>query len=234
MLWLLPLFAVGIASQVASAVVYLLAQHAGVTVDFQSQSILTVLVFGVGVDYALLLIARYREELRRHADRHTGPWPRRCAARSRDRRLGRHREPRPALPARRRPAGHPRPGPGRRGGRAGRHGGMTTLLPALVVLFGRWVFWPFVPRTRPGAERPPRLAGHRHRVGRSRGGWVVTAAALLALTGGIGSLSIGLPGDESFTKEVGSVTGQHLIEEHYPPGSASPAQILAAPDRPTA
>jgi putative drug exporter of the RND superfamily len=69
-LWLIPLLCVLLASQLASAVVYLLARLGGLTVDFQSQSILTVLVFGVGVDYALLLIARYREELRRHRDRH--------------------------------------------------------------------------------------------------------------------------------------------------------------------
>jgi len=39
-------------------------------VNAQSSFILTVLVFGAGTDYALLVIARYREELRRHADRH--------------------------------------------------------------------------------------------------------------------------------------------------------------------
>ena len=70
--------------------VYLLARHAGLTVDFQSQSILTILVFGVGVDYALLLIARYREELRRHADRHQAmAWALRRSFAA-DRRVGRH------------------------------------------------------------------------------------------------------------------------------------------------
>ena len=51
-------------------VIYFLAKYAGLTVNGQSQGILTVLVIGAGTDYALLLVARYREELRRHEDRH--------------------------------------------------------------------------------------------------------------------------------------------------------------------
>src|SRR6202000_2143444 len=54
----------------AEALIYLLAAHAGLTVNAQTAGILDVLVFGAGTDYALLLTARYREALRTHADRH--------------------------------------------------------------------------------------------------------------------------------------------------------------------
>ena len=232
-LWLLPLLAVGVASQVASAVVYLLARYAGLTVDFQSQSILTILVFGVGVDYALLLIARYREELRRHARPAPGDGLGAAPLVRRDRRVGRDGRARPALPARRRPAGHPRPGSGLRGRRRRRvrchddaAAGAGRAVRALGVLAVRartvgeaadeHRVWR---RIAAGVGRSPRLV------------WLVTAAALLALTGGIGSLGLGLPGDKSFTKEVGSVTGQHLIEAHYAAGTASPALVIAAAAR---
>ena len=52
------------------AVIYLLAAHAGLVVNAQSAGILDVLVFGASTDYALLIVARYREELRRHDRRH--------------------------------------------------------------------------------------------------------------------------------------------------------------------
>jgi RND superfamily putative drug exporter len=69
-LWLLPVISAGVALTAAQAVIYLLTQHANLTVNRQSEDILFVLVIGASTDYALLLIARYREELRRHADRH--------------------------------------------------------------------------------------------------------------------------------------------------------------------
>ncbi|MGY0007837.1 MMPL family transporter [Micromonospora sp. I033] len=234
-LWLIPLVAVAVANQLAGAVVYLLARHAGLAVDFQSQTILTVLVFGVGVDYALLLIARYREELRRHADRHAAMAValRRSAgavcASAATVAVGLLCLLAADLPATR------GLGPVGAVGIAAALLAMTTLLPAVLVLCGRWLFWPFVPRYAPGADTRDHAADHGvwRRIaglvaGRPRAVWLGTAAALAALTLGIGNLSLGLPDDESFTSEVGSITGQRLIAAHYPGGSAAPAEILAA------
>src|SRR5690606_28869879 len=70
-LWIIPLLSIGVAMVLSQAAIYLLGKHADLPVDGQSGGILPILVFGVGTDYALLLIARYREELHLHADRHT-------------------------------------------------------------------------------------------------------------------------------------------------------------------
>ncbi|GIG93380.1 MMPL family transporter [Plantactinospora endophytica] len=69
-LWLLPVLCAGLALVAAQAVVYLLARYGQLTVTADSSAILTILVFGAATDYGLLLIARYREELRRHRDRY--------------------------------------------------------------------------------------------------------------------------------------------------------------------
>ena len=67
--WVIPFFTVLLAEGASRGVGYLLAE-AGVTINGQSGGILPVLVFGAGTDYALLLVSRYREELRRHEDKH--------------------------------------------------------------------------------------------------------------------------------------------------------------------
>ncbi|MEU4426632.1 MMPL family transporter, partial [Actinoplanes sp. NPDC024001] len=234
-LWLLPLLTAGIASQLASAIVYLLAKHGGLAVDLQSQNILTVLVFGVGIDYALLIVARYREELRRHADRH------RAMGVALRRSLG-------ALVA---SAATVIAGllcllaadmPETRGiGPIGAVGiacallAMTTLLPAVLLIFGRWVFWPFVPRYTPGAAAHDTTGDHRvwGRVAafvgrRPRQIWIASLALLALLGTGVANLGLGQPAEESFTTEVGSVTGQKMISAHYPSGVVAPVEIVAA------
>jgi putative drug exporter of the RND superfamily len=233
-LWLIPLITVAVANQLASAVVYLLAEYGGLAVDLQSQTILTVLVFGVGVDYALLLIARYREELHRHADRHEAmavalrrSFGAICASAATVA-IGLLCLLAAQLPSTR------GLGPVGAVGIAVALMAMTMLLPAILVLFGRWLFWPFVPRYTPAAIEHDvadehglwrRIAGA---VGRRPGAiWIGTAFALVVLTFGVGNLSVGMPPDKSFTKEVGSVTGQHLIAAHFPGGTAAPAQIVA-------
>ena len=87
-LWLLPLTTVFVALTAAQAVIYLLARDAGLTVNAQTAFILTVLVFGAGTDYALLLTARYREELPTPTATRPWRWPW----------AGRHRRSSPAPP----------------------------------------------------------------------------------------------------------------------------------------
>src|SRR3954453_13951701 len=67
--WAIPFFTVLLAEGASRGAGYLLAE-AGVTINGQPGGILPVLVFGAGTDYALLLVSRYREELRRHEDKH--------------------------------------------------------------------------------------------------------------------------------------------------------------------
>src|SRR4051794_6728597 len=141
-LWVLPILSAMFALFTAEAVIYFLAKEYGLTVNGQSQGILTVLVVGAGTDYALLLVARYREELRRHEDRHEAMA------------FALHRAS-PAILASaatvavgmlcltlaemNSTAGL---GPVLAIGVTVTLLVMLTLLPALLVIFGRWIFWP--------------------------------------------------------------------------------------------
>jgi len=172
-LWILPIFSAVVALFTAEALIYLLAKYAGLTVNGQSQGILTVLVIGAGTDYALLLVARYREELRRHEDRHEAMA------------FALHRAT-PAILASaatvaigmlcltlaemNSTAGL---GPVLAIGVAVTLLVMITLLPALLVIVGRWVFWP-KPRRSARPNPPPPASGRRSaagsRSGRARSG----------------------------------------------------------------
>jgi RND superfamily putative drug exporter len=228
-LWLLPLTTVFVALTASQAVIYLLAKNAGLTVNAQSAFILTVLVFGAGTDYALLLTARYREELRRHADRHEAM----AVA------LGRAA---PAIIA----SGFTvilslltllvaelnstkSLGPVMAIGIAVGLLAMITLLPALLVIFGRWVFWP----RRPTLGSPePTEHGLWARIGqrmapRPRLVWIVTAVVLGALALGVTQLEAnGLQSKDSFRTKPEAVTGEAALARHFAAGEGNPVQVI--------
>ena len=234
-LWLLPVVSAGVALFTAQAVIYLLADHAGLLVNGQSAGILTVLVFGASTDYALLLVARYREELRRHHDRHEAMA------------VALHR----AGPAIFASAGTvivgmlclmtaetnstQGLGPVAAIGVGVGLLSMLTLLPALLVICGRWVFWPRRP-TEGSAE--PTATGVWARVGnriavRPRTVWSVTAAVLAIAALGIFQLhASGLQTKDQFTTTVDSVVGEQVIEAHgFAGGAGSPVVVMANADK---
>ena len=179
-LWILPIFSVIVALSSSLGLIYFLAKYADLTVNGQSQAIVSILVIGAGTDYALLLVARYREELRRHEDRHEAMA------------FALHR----ATPAIIASAGTvivgmlclmlaemnstAGLGPVAAIGVGVTLLAMITLLPALLVIFGRWMFWPFSP-TFGSVE--PTSTGLWAKVGawikpRPRKVWIVTTLAL--------------------------------------------------------
>ena len=233
-LWLLPIICAAVAYSVSAGVVYLLAKYADLTVNGQSQAILTILVIGAGTDYALLLVARYREELRRHDDRHEAMA------------FALHRAA-PAILASaatvvvsmlclsfaelNSTAGL---GPVLAVGVSVTFLVMVTLLPALLVIFGRWMFWPKRPTF---GSHEPTTTGLWARVGerirpRPRAVWVVTASLLAIACLGLFKLNpSGLTTEESYTKDFDSVVGQKVLTSHGLADNSNTVQIVASSDR---
>ncbi|MGH3661574.1 MAG: MMPL family transporter [Micromonosporaceae bacterium] len=231
MLWLLPLVSVMVCFAVAGAVVYWLADAGVIDLNGQSQGILTVLVFGAGTDYALLLVARYRESLRRHE----APTAAMAVA---------WRGAAPAIVA----SGgtviasllclllsdlnsNRSLGPVAAIGIGATLLVMLTLLPALLLLGSRRVFWPLQPRREPYGnpgghgvwDRVARLIARR-----ARWTWVATSLGLAVLAFGLTQLDAsGLGQSEQFVNQPDSVSGQRALARHYPAGAGSPATIVA-------
>ena len=233
-LWLLPIISAMFAYTVSAGVVYLLAKYADLTVNGQSQAILTILVIGAGTDYALLLVARYREELRRHEDRHEAMA------------FALHRAA-PAILASaatvvvgmlclsfadlNSTAGL---GPVLAVGVAVTFLVMVTLLPALLVIFGRWMFWPKRPTF---GSSEPTTTGLWARVGerirpRPRAVWMVTAGLLAVACLGLFKLDAsGLTTEDSYTKEFDSIVGQKVLTAHGLADNSNTVQVVANTDQ---
>nr|WP_127896124.1 MMPL family transporter [Streptomyces sp. S10(2018)] len=216
------------------AIVYALADRDVVRVDGQVQGILSILVIGAATDYALLLTARFREELARHPDRFGAvraalrdSWGAVVASAAtvalgllalllsdltNNRALG--------------PVGAI--------GIVCSVLSTLTFLPAVLVLLGRVAYWPAKP-VRSGDPE----AGHRlwHRVAAlvdraPRRIWAVSLAALLACAAFAPTLSSkGVPLDEIFVNDTPSVAAQQTLAEHFPGGSGNPAVVIAEADR---
>ncbi|MEV6494471.1 MMPL family transporter, partial [Actinoplanes sp. NPDC051633] len=232
LLWLVPLAVVGLADRVSTGLIALVSRHTDLAVGDSTVGIVTVLVFGAGTDYALLLISRYREELRRHADR-------REAMRVATRGAG------PAIVA---SAGTvvlslltlllARLGDTAALGATAALGiGVAALfallvLPAALVVCGRGLFWPFVPRA--GDTDPALTRGVWARVGRGvarRPGLVTVISVLIlgVLSSGLVGTRLGLSQTEQFRVPAESVDGLKTLSRYFPAGAADPATVLAPP-----
>jgi len=233
-LWIIPLLSAMFALTTAGGIVYLLAKNNVLDVDGQSQGILSVLVIGAATDYALLLIARYREELHLYESRfdamkaaYKGVWEPILASGStvsisllillfsqltNTAGLG----PIGAI------------------GIVCSMITILTLLPALLLVFGRWIFWP----------RRPLFDGDDHvmsglwskvgnGIGRNpRKAWMISASVLLIFAFASTTLKAdGIGTVDTFTGNPESVVGQKLLENHFPGGQGDPTQVVVSADK---
>jgi putative drug exporter of the RND superfamily len=228
--WILPLLAVAFAELTVRGVGYALASN-GVVVNGQTAGILLVLVFGAGTDYALLVVARYREELRRHEDKHE-------AMGLALRRAG------PAILASgvtnicallvlalAEVNGTAGLGPVGAMGVGVAMVAMLTVLPALLVIAGRRAFWPFVPRYQEGVADVPEERGRWRALGdriaaRPRPVWIATLTGLVVMAVGILGFSGGLNQQDDFRSDVESVRGQELITASFAAGASAPTDVI--------
>ena len=233
-LWLIPLLSALFALSTAGGIVYLLAKNNIIDVDGQSQGILSVLVLGAATDYALLLIARYREELHHHESRfdamraaYKGVWEPILASGStvsisllillfsqltNTASLG----PIGAI------------------GIVCSMITILTLLPAFLLLFGRWIFWP----RRPDFDGDDHvMSGTWSKVGKvieknPRRAWIISGVFLLLLASASTTLKAdGIGTVDTFTGNPESVVGQKLLLKHFPGGEGDPTQIVVASDK---
>ncbi len=229
-LWLVPLAVIGFADRVAAVVGSAIAQAVGMTPDGSTSGITSVLVFGAGTNYALLLISRYREELGRN-DNH------RDALRVAVRQAG------PAILASNATVVLAlltlllASSPSTRSLGVQAAAGLVVaavfvllVLPPLLALFGRRLFWPFVPKV---GAKPLTDSGVWHRIAdavarRPARVSAVAIASLALLCLGLLTTPIGLSQTEQFRVQAESVSGYDTLAAHFPSGLTNPTRVIAA------
>jgi RND superfamily putative drug exporter len=229
LLWILPLFTAVTALSLAGTLVYFLAKAGTIDLNGQSQGILSVLVLGAATDYALLLIARYREELHHHESRYDAM------------KVSLRGVFEPILASGStviagllvlllsQLSGNRGLGPVGAIGIASAMITVLTFLPALLVVFGRWIFWPKVPRFDDVDEQ---LGGIWAKIGAAveknpKRIWISTALVLTIFAGFSFTLKAdGLANTEAFTTRTDSVIGLEKLGEHFPSGEGSPVEIV--------
>jgi RND superfamily putative drug exporter len=224
----LMLAVVAVAYLVATGVLYGLVTAGATTVSGQSTAILIVLMFGAGTDYCLLIVSRYRDELRRRGDvdaalaraaEHTGPAilasggivvAAMLVLGLADFKATREMGPILAL------------------GIVVMMACGVTLLPAALAVLGRRAFWPAIPRGEPaprsgGWTRVARLV-ERHPRALAAACLAVLAAGALGNLEGRGHLAL----SEQYRTKPESVRGQELISARYAPGRVAPLDVVTA------
>jgi RND superfamily putative drug exporter len=228
-LWIVPLVVVGVADGLSSVVVSALAGPFGIVLDPSVAGIQSVLVFGAGTNYALLLVARYREELLRVEDRHAAM-------------LTAVRSAGPAIAA----SGgtvalslftllFAELSGNRALGFACAIGVMVAILfalivlPAALVVCGRGLFWPFVPRFQAGLN--PKREGFWTRLGRgvARRPALIVAVSIVgigAFSLGLFGASVGLSQADQLLGNPESVQAQKIVDRSFSAGLTSQTVVL--------
>ncbi len=233
-LWLVPLAVVGIADRLAAILATNVLEVTGVAWDESTIGILSVLVFGAGTDYALLLISRYRDELKTHDSRHLAMA--RAVARTAEAVcsssvtvvLGLLTLLLSAFPT-------------TRGlGLACAVGIVVAatfalvVLPAALVIFGRWIFWPRVPHVG-DVVLVDSDTSLWHRVGsavaaRPRAFVVGTLTALAVLASGTLFITTGLDPADQFLETPEAIAAAERLGESFPAGTSDPIQVVTRDD----
>jgi putative drug exporter of the RND superfamily len=228
-LWLVPLTVVGVADRLSAIVATNVLEATGVAWDESTVGILSVLVFGAGTDYALLLISRYRDELKTTDSRHEAMAH--ALARTTEAVLssattvvlGLLTLLLSAIPT-------------TRGLGVACAVGVViaatfalVVLPAALVLFGRWVFWPRVPHV--GDTVLVESNSLWHRVGeavarRPRTFVLGTVAALVVLASGTLSITTGLDPADQFLQRPEAISAAERLGESFPAGTSDPVQVV--------